>query len=154
MKTLLFLFTIGLLSISYLQAGNTFKEEVTLIKDNNYGVNGVDLSFLMKKDEDICEYRYKSGFFSGSFTNKCTKKKYHFRVRDNNMTWVYDYRKWAPCIYMRAYEMMTGKQKMPVGASIIRTVNRKGVIIFCTSDMKICKTDAEVKKYSDRNSSH
>ncbi len=130
--------------MSSLQAKDFFKEKLTLIDDRatREGGNTLSLSFLMKKDGRSCRYNYMVGRFKGSFKNECTNREYPFSARDDN-----DVPKWSPMPYMTAHEMMTGIYAMPVGASIIRTVNSKGIIIFCTTDMKICKTDAEVKKY-------
>ena len=144
MKNILFLLTIGLFSISSLSAQDFFKEKLTLIEDKGAkeGGNTLFLIFLMEKDGKTCKYNYAVGRFFGSFKNECTNKEYSFRVRDEN-----DVPKWSPMPYINAYEMMTGNYSIPVGTSIIRTVNSKGIIIFCTNDMKICKTDAEVKAY-------
>ncbi len=149
MKTVLFLLTIGLFGISSLYAKDSFKEKLTLIEDraSREGGNTLFLSFLMKKDGKTCRYSYMVGRISGYFENKCTNKKYPFSVKDDNGKFTDDVPKWSPIPYMNAHEMITGIYMMPVGASIIRTVDSKGIIIFCTTEMKICKTDAEVKKY-------
>jgi len=146
MKTILFLLAIGLFSTSSLKAIDVFKEKLTLLENNNYGLNGVDLSFLMTKDEKDYQYNYSVGYFSGSFMNMSMKENYPFTVRDKNSRFTNNKPKWSPMLYLIAYEMMKG-ELMPVGASIIRTMNSKNIVIFCTEDMKICKTDSEIKKY-------
>jgi len=51
---------------------------------------------------------------------------------------------WNLEAYMDAYGALTKKDIYKPGYSVIHAISSKGVEIYCTADMKICKTKAEV----------
>ena len=150
------IFTIALLVFigsTTVQAKLKFKEKFTLLEYTSMGSSTLIIEAMLEHNGKKCKRTYVSGYVSSEETNSCNKKveKEIHRIGNKlinphstkstkskkEVTWYLE-------AYMDAYYKLTGKDKYKAGYSVIHAINSSGVEIYCTTDMKKCKTIDEV----------
>ena len=109
-------------------------------------------TYLVIKNGKKCIYEYSVGLYNGSVYNRCTKKTNSFVVKhDKPYAKPLKYKKrdfLDPWIYNMAYEMISKEKKRKAkDTTITSSKNSKGQTIFCSKELKTCKTEEEVIDY-------
>ncbi len=150
------IFTIALLVLiasATAEAKLKFKEKFTLLDYTSMGSSSLVIEAMLEHNGKKCKRTYTSGYMESEETNSCSKKvekeihRIGYKLINPHSTKSTKKKKevtWNLEAYMDAYYKLTGKDKYKAGYSVVHAINSSGVEIYCTTDMKKCKTIDEV----------
>ena len=151
-KIFMVLFMIFIASTSA-EAKLKFKEKFTLLDYTSMGSSTLIIEAALVHNGKKCIRNYTSGYMESEETNSCSKKVekeiHRIGYKLLNPHGVKNAKpskevSWNLESYMDAYAVLTGKDRYKAGYSVIHAINSSGVEIYCTTDMKKCKTKAEI----------
>jgi hypothetical protein len=153
MKKIFMMVFVILVASTVAEAKLKFKEKFTLTEYLSMGSSSLTIEAVVDHNGKKCTRTYVSGYMGSEETNSCSKKVIKERHRigyklinphSNKNGKPTKEVSWNLESYMDAYEALTGKDKYKAGYSVIHAINSSGVEIYCTSNMKKCKTKAEI----------
>jgi hypothetical protein len=139
MKKSIMLICIAITFTTTLEAKLKYKEKFTLIEYTSMGASNLMIEAIVEHNGKKCKRTYVSGYVSSEETNSCINKVGTTIVEKDGVEksrYLED--------YMQAYKSLTGKNQYKSGYSVIHAINSNNVEIYCTTDMKICKTRKEI----------
>ena len=153
MKKIFMVISVIFIASTSAEAKLKFKEKFTLTEYLSMGSSSLTIEAVVEHNGKKCTRTYVSGYMSSEETNSCSKKvqkeihRIGYKLLNPHGTKNAKPSKevsWYLESYMDAYAKLTGKDKYKAGYSVIHAINSSGVEIYCTTDMKKCKTKAEI----------